>query len=331
MESFKLPGFTLSVEAKPPRVEKALNNLFIECEKTQQTADVILKGNGIHIHQLSDYLPDWILNRLPHLEVGANPIMLYSPENQAAAIGKIENSLFCAWNSANGACINFICNLDKQRVSYGLFHPVLIPVLREIFLAHGRLLLHSAGVSCTNGTGALIIAISGGGKTTTTLSMVRLNANLIADDLIVLNPLPESAHAEGIPKALNLKNETIGFFQELKILPISSFTQKHRDKKSISASHVYGKKCMKLMADIHLIYFVKISSEGPTAKRLSVTDSLKRLALAHSFSRDQKLESRSINGLINALSKMDTYELTTGSNPELLGEWLIQHCSSHKK
>ena len=87
---------------------------------------------------------------------------------------------------------------------------------------------------------------------------------------------------------------------------------------------------MKLLADIHLVYFVKVSPDGPAVKRLTVADSINRLALAHSFSHDQRLDSRSINGLTEALSQMAAYELTTGSNPDQLGKWLIQHCSNHK-
>ncbi len=330
MTSYKLPGITLSIQATSPRVEKALKSIFNECQETHQEADMILRGNGIQNHEIIDYLPDWIIKRLPHLDVRMDPIMLYSPENQAAAIGKIGDSLYCAWNSIAGTSVNFVCTIDNQNSSYGLFHPVLIPVLREAFLMRGLLMLHSAGVSCPNGVGALIIAISGGGKTTTALSMVRINAKLIADDLIVLNPLTTSLQAEGIPKLLNLKMETIGFFEELKALPNSSFTKKHRYKKSVSAIKVYGNNCMKSLANIHVVYFVKVSPDGPAVTRLTVADSLNRLALAHSFSRNQRLDSRSISGLTEALSLVEAYELTTGPNPDRLGKWLMQHCCNHK-
>lgn len=329
MNVYDLPGITLSIVASPPRVEKALNNIFKECPLTQQKPVVTLKGLGVDHSDLFDCLPDWITTRLPGLEISMEPVMLYGPENQAAAIGICDELMFCAWHSKNGNQIDFVCTLDNQDYTYGLFHPVLVPIFREIYLLHGLLLLHSAGVSCPNGVGALIIAISGGGKTTTALSMVRREARLLADDLIVLKPSPNVIQAGGIPKILNLRDETIGFYEELEKLPDSSFAHQHKDKKSISPTQVYGQDCLIPQANMHVVYFVCVSSDGPAVKRLTVTESLKRLALAHGFSRNQRLEGGSMQGLTVALSHMKAYELSTGVDPEKLGEWLLQHCADH--
>ena len=329
MTVYDLPGISLSVAATSPRIEKALKNIFKECPLAQTPPDVALKGSGVKHNDFVEHLPSWIVSRLPDLKPNMTPVILYGPSQQAAALGTCDDLIFCAWNSKHGNEINFICTVNDNEYAYGLFHPVLIPVLREVYLQRGFFMLHSAGIRCPDGTGALIIAVSGGGKTTTTLSMIRQGAGLLSDDLIILKPSSDSTQAGGIPKALNLHDETISFYDELKRLPDSSFVQQHKEKKSVSPTRIYGKECLCSDTDIHVIYFVKISAAGPYVKPLPVAESLKRLALAHGFTYNQKLEAQSIKGLTLALQHANAYELSTGPDPIKLGTWLLEHCTEH--
>lgn len=327
MTSYQLADLTFSVRAKPAKVEQAIKSVFALCAQSCIPAMTVVVGQGLNRSQFDRVLPVWLSQQTHHLNSNSEPVMVYGPEQQCATVGYWDNQLFCAWTSEDNHRIDFVCEFGKRNSKVSLFPAIINPLLRELYLSRNQLLLHAAGVLCHDDIGMLLIAVSGGGKTTTTLSLVRQGAKLLSDDLIVLRPTAGLATAFGFPKQLNLRSGTIEHFNELQQLPESAYSHTHLQKKSIAPQEVYGDDCMVTEAKVKVIFFIHITDAGPSVRPLTITEALSRFALAHAFCQNQRLGGGSVDLISQSLAYVNTYQLNTGPDPSQLGHWLLQHCA----
>jgi hypothetical protein len=216
---------------------------------------------------------------------------------------------------------------QPQSTTLSIISLVLFPVLRDVFLRKQGLLLHSAAVKCPNGIGIQFVAESCGGKTTTCLSLVRLGAKFVSDDLVVVSLSGNKAIAYGLPKPLNLREPTLEYFEELR--KAASTANPLTGKSSVIPQSVYGSACLEASCSINVLYFLNLSITGPSLRRIGVGESLEKLLSSHAFSVMQPTGGDSIVGLCDLLSMVPSYLLDTGKNPEYLGKWILENCHEH--
>ena len=178
---YRLPGVRMSVRAKPVPIQRAVEWLFQVCPKTSESADLHLEAIGVAPEQVPGSIPNWIRTELPAID--SDPFMIQGPAGERAAVGRFDGLLFCAWIDLEHTLARLVFAMREeeqpQSTTLSILSLVLFPVLRDVFLRQRGLLLHSAAVKCPNGVGIQFVAESGGGKTTTSLSLVRLGAKLV--------------------------------------------------------------------------------------------------------------------------------------------------------
>ena len=208
-------------------------------------------------------------------------------------------------------------------------HSVLPPVLRELFLRRERLLVHSAVLRCPCGTGILVAAPGGGGKTTTALSVLRKGAKLLGDDLNILDVEADGVRAYGFAEMLNVSEETMGFFPELRNAPSHVPEDSGSHKTVIAPQEVYGVDCLVDTCSVDVVYFVAVRGADPEAVRLKPGEAFGRLMHAQTFANGQVPNDFSFERLSDIIEHVNVYELVTGNAPAKLGEWLLANCRRH--
>jgi len=325
--TYQLPGLKMSVRAEPLRLQMALDWLFQLCPKTLESPDLHLEAVGTRPEQVINAIPEWARESLQFAVSGSAAIMIQGPAGESAAVGRLEDLLFCAWTSSEGEIARLVCGMRDGEQTRSIIPSVIFPILRNVFLRERRLLLHSAAVQCPNGMGLQFVALSCGGKTTTSLSLVRLGARLISDDLVVVSLSGNKPMANGLPKPLNLREPTLGFFEELR--EFAPAVSPSTGKSSVIPQLVYGSACLEASCSINVLYFLNLSDTGPALSRLGTGEALQRLLHSHTFCTMQPAGGDSIVGLCDLLSLVPSYQLDTGRDPEYLGKWLLENCHKH--
>lgn len=325
--TYQLPGLKMSVRAQPERVQLALEWLFQVCPKTLDAPDLHLEAVGTSLEHVIDAIPDWVRMALPSNDPEAPVIMIRGQAHESAAAGWFDGMLFCAWTDAESHIVRLFCGMKDDVPTRSIIPSVIFPILRDVMLRQRQFMLHSAAVKCPNGLGLQFIALSGGGKTTTCLSLVRLGAKLLADDLVVVALEGNKPMAYGLPKPLNLREPTLGYFEELRErVPKMIISD---EKSSIIPQLVYGTACLAPSCAIDVLYFLNLTDDGPALRRLDAGAALERLIHTHVFCAMQPTLGDSIVGLFDLLAMVPFYQLDTGRDPGYLGQWLLEHCQQH--
>ena len=125
----------------------------------------------------------------------------------------------------------------------------------------GLICIHS-GTVAKNGRGVLIPAVSGGGKTTTVLQLIRHNFKYISEDQVFLRENGRGIEALGYPSNLGLLDKSVSFFPELKFLEKTPYVQcGDRYKKSLGLKKLRElyPGCLAKKTQVKLLVFPKIS------------------------------------------------------------------------
>lgn len=274
-----------------------------------------------------ELLPQWLLNEMSQTDFEIQPRMFFH-KDQVAVMAKDHQSIFCAILDLGKNRIKFI-TIAENEPDRGIFNPLLIILFREILNHSGYVLLHSAAVCFPGGSGAIIIGESGQGKTTTALSMVRNGAKLLGDDLTVLEIGEKHLTAYGVPEHLNLTEQTRLFFKEMAQTPSKLISRGDDLKKMVDPGLVYGEDCWVDQSPIHTIYFTKITKKGSFVRPLELSEVLEKLVISHGFCRDQATDADAMSRLLSISSMARAYELNTGSDPSMLGRWLLENQGIH--
>jgi hypothetical protein len=98
-----------------------------------------------------------------------------------------------------------------------LSHPLFTLPLVEMLKRRGLYGLHAGGV-CRDGRALLLPGTSGAGKTTLTLALARAGLGFLADDTLFLRRGPGGLEVLAFPDELDLTDETVSFFPDLRSL-----------------------------------------------------------------------------------------------------------------
>lgn len=350
MANHRLPGLDLSVTGPASAVRSLVDAMFQLCPPAPATGGMPLDCRIIDERHVGDHVPAWLAEAVAAVGSVPDPVMVAGAGRARAAFAHTATGLCCAWLNEARDRMGFVATVRQdipprdaatpgaaglmpvsascERNAALSVQSVLIPILREAFLDRGLLLLHSAAAVLPDGRGILLAADGGGGKTTTVLSILRLGARLLGDDLTVLDAREGGVRAFGLPEPMNLTAETIDFFDELRDLTNAIPGRPDSHKKTVSPCAIYGADCLAEACEVAAMYFVRIAPDGPAARPLRPGEALDRLFRAHIFARNQRIGALSFAQLSDALARVTAYELQTGPCPRSLGDWLLRNGSS---
>jgi hypothetical protein len=358
-DCFQVSGITFSVAAKDPELKQQIDQIFSLCEKTNQNGDILVEAEIALSQNLTTSIPHWLIEILTELDAPQGLVSMFRGPSKEPAVAVIcDKHISCAWlsapkkiqivllqkgnqppeskpkppqafrNSSGNSSLQFAS--EKSGTITSSVQSVLPPLLREVFLSQKkRLLIHSAALRCPDGTGILLIADGGCGKTTTALSTLRKGAQLLGDDLNFIEIGDAHVKAIGFPEMLNLTSDTISYFKELHHVRSRVIQGSGSHKKIVSPYDVYGDNCVIKTSDINVIYFIDICNRGPSVRKLTFGGAIGKLMHSQTFANNQILDKYVFEKLSDMLEKINAYDLRTGSCPEYIGEWLIQHCAEH--
>ena len=328
MNTYQLRGTDIGIDGTNVPVVEAIDAIFCLCPPSRNNPELTIFGCACDVDEFDGQLPGWLAPRIRTIEPSQEPCFLLNGMGLAVVIKQVD-SICAAWISPDNRRLEFLSGFRKDRLTPLAVQPAIVPLLREILSRKKQILLHSAALRCPDGTGALISAHGYGGKTTTTMAMLRLGAKLLGDDLTIILPDDNQVRAAGIPEPFNLTAQTIAFFPECQ--GVAEFIVKqHRDSKRIFSPHdIYGPDCLAPDTVVHVAYFVRIDPEGPSIRRMNTAEAMQSFATAHIFARNQPIDAASSARLIDMISRIRVYELFTGSRPDQLGQWLMDNIASH--
>lgn len=329
MKMYDVAGTIIGIDGSNVPIVEAIETIFCLCPPSEQQLTLCIKGQSCPVDHILEVIPAWLASAANRLDESPEPIFI-SDDNGTAVVVKHDKTIACAWLTTDHRHLQFVGGKRENRLTPLVVQPLIVPLLREVMLRKRQMLLHSAAVRCPEGTGVLIAAPGFGGKSTTTMSLVRQGAKLLGDDLTVIQPVDDQVVASGVPQPFNLTAQTIQFFPECR--EIDEFVAKPHpdDKKVYSPIDIYGSDCLIDKCPVSVAYFVRISTEGPTAIKMSTTEAMQNFAAAQLFARGQSLDAFSTSRLLDICSRMKVYQLKTGPNPKQLGRWLLTHAAGHE-
>ena len=270
-------------------------------------------------------LPSWLSARAGDMEEG-EARLFSGPGGACAACLTRERLLTCARFDPETRRLDFLA--QKRANEDGGLAPlsvssVLTPVLREILAGRGRILLHGAGLVLPNGFGVLLLADSGGGKTTTALSLLRLGARLLADDLTALSRENGELRMRGFAEPLNLTPQTIAFFPELARARVLA-PSRADGKRVLPADAAYADAYRHSPCRVDALCLLRLGGDAPGLEPLPASEAFGVLVRAHTFARGQSMRPESMAVCAAALEAIPALVLRTGPDPRVLGPWLIE-------
>lgn len=319
---------TLAIHTPRGRLGSALTEMFSLCPRSTAPPTVHVHARAVARRRVGALLPPSLGREFRRAVPTNEAIMAPSAGRRSACAARVGHRRCYAWSSDDGRRIDLV--FERHRPDDApIVQPVLNPVLRDVLAWRRQSLLHAALTVSPSGVGQMIVAPSGGGKTTTALAIVRAGGRLVADDLVVIRTAPDASIGYGIPKLLNLRAGTLGFFPELNGRPDARRRSTGERRTNLSPLAVYGSACLTPSHSIGAIYFSALTDGRPAVRRLGIAEALARLIRAHAFSRTQRVDPETTLRLMDVLGQVPAYGLHTGSDPSALGAWLTRHALAH--
>ncbi|WP_321492924.1 nucleotidyltransferase family protein [uncultured Desulfobacter sp.] len=319
-------GLTLRFLSLPDILRHSVDKMFVlnHIPETDSGIDIrmTLEKDGAFISAM----PDWVHRIYTKMEPGEDPYIQYTQENAFVVLLKGVNAGAFSVSFAPYKEISVVSQFSETEKSPLLFNTVLIPALRELLLNQGKALLHAGCVASPAGDAVLIIADSGGGKTSTTISLTRQGFKFISDDLITLSASDQGIIVKGISKPVNLTLKTIGFFPELEYLRLKK--ERSGDYKiPVDPVQIFKKDGMADQGIVKAVLIPRIARKGPELNKIELHESLPVLMKSHTFAHEAKKNEKSMKILWGLIENSTVYRLKTGNDPDGLGEWLAIQAS----
>ncbi|MFH2057845.1 MAG: hypothetical protein ABIJ59_02980 [Pseudomonadota bacterium] len=335
---YSVGGLSFYLEGKKSSVKYSIEVMFELSWNPDIQGDIPFFVYDLKSHetdQLETILPKWLIPDI-HSQVPSKDVYLYYGDghgfpDDVASVAVDDFSIFCCYYCALARELNYILlRKEPQEVPLSV-SSVIVPVLSELFAQQSKQLFHAASIYCPQQrVGMMIVADSGGGKTTTALSVLRKGAKMICDDLTVVSDQANGRfELSGLPELMNLTDETIDHFPELKKHRQAQIRNPYSDKYPISAQAVYGKDSMIKICGLDIIYFVSVTGKTPSVSPLGPSEAFGKLLKAKTFAKKQFPSKEKTAQLFSLLSSVQIYRLQTGDNPDVTGQWIIDNCKGH--
>jgi len=322
------PNICLTFTGDDYLARQAIEFMFDYCQTLdgphEPYTDQLTATIRINNDYLSSPLPDWIDRQITEDRQYDQVHAFYGPEGETAALLSNRDGFVCGLLNSEGNQIEITLGKTGSRDRSTMMSPsaIFTPLIQQALQRRGCLIFHSAGLQLPDGTGIMILADSGGGKTTTALSLLRKNAAMLADDLVIYARQGSTPIIHGIPEPLNLTAATREFFHELR--PVASLPARDgvTEKVVFDPRTIYGNGCFGSATQLHAIYFVEVRPGQPALMRIPPQAALGRMIKGCTFAFNQRLSRASGASLFDLVSTVPCFSLHTGSDPDYLGDWL---------
>ncbi len=250
-----------------------------------------------------------------------SPWCIKGPEGQIAILARGKETSSYTISRPPYDFVQLNCQKLSNKTAPLLYQTVLLPMISELQVKHGRLLMHAGCVATPEGDGILLIADSGGGKTTTTLSMASHGFKYISDDLVVASGEPGGLVFEPVREKMNLTRQTIGFFPQTAYLREALDNSPER-KLPVAPVDVFSSDDITGQGHAIAIFILKVGPNGPRLTSLTADAILQPMLKQSNFARGEALSRERVDLLWQLLDQTQCYQLETGLKPEHLGSWL---------
>ncbi len=290
--------------------------------------DVTLEG---FIRLDNDYylnMPDFVHKHVDRLD-GQSPWCIKGPEGQIAVLARGKETSSYTLSSPPYNLIQLNCQKLTHKAAPLLYQTVLLPMISELMVKRGCLLMHAGCVATPEGDGVLLIADSGGGKTTTTLTMTRHGFRFLSDDLVVASGEPGSIVYGPVREKMNLTRQTIDFFPQTKYLRAALKNSPER-KLPVAPADVFSADGIADQGRAVSILFLKVGPNGPRLTPLAANAVLQSMLKQSNFARGEALSRERVDLLWHLLDQTQCFQLETGLKPDYLGDWLRKEAIAGK-
>ncbi len=335
---YALGDITFDIKGSETLVKKAVCIMFelVKCPLSDpELSFLVHEIEGNNRAALEKILPQWSVEKALSQPPSNDVVMYFGNSSdlctEVLSVAVDDLSVFCCYYRPTDKVIHYVLYKKNPGAVLLSVSSVIVPTLSELFFQHAKMLFHAASVYIPEAdTGVMIAADSGGGKTTTTLSLLRNGAKMICDDLTLVGPgQNKTLTMSGFPEKMNLTEDTICFFPELAALRNEIAPNFHSKKYPVLISDVYGNNCMAKSCRLDLIYFISRKDDTPSATPMNLSEAFGKLLKACTFAIEQNPTKERASKLFSILGSAKIFKLNSGTDPDLLGRWIMDNCQKH--
>lgn len=327
INTYELAGLKIQLQDIPKKLGKGIDKAFSLSQVESEDVDVTLRGKILDENAFFETMPSFVSHKFVQISADEDPVLFSGSDDEFALLDKVQESSSYAVCYPPFTHIELCCQKPANMSTPLVFQSVLIPMIGELLLKKGKLLMHAGCVGTPEGDGILLLADSGGGKTTTSFTMTRQGFNLISDDLTVASPTENGIIFEPIREKINVSKQTIEFFPELSYLkkPLKKVPE---GKIPVDAREIFGLERVIDSVQASVIILLKIGKNGPKLVPVAGSTMLNPLLKSNTFARSEKISNNKIESIWRLLDQTIPYELATGFDPSYLGKWMA-HEAEH--
>jgi hypothetical protein len=192
-----------------------------------------------------------------------------------------------------------------------LSHPVLTVTLMEMLKRAALFPVHAAGLAL-DGRGILLAGARRSGKSTLTMALTRRGTSFLTDDMVLVTEGPSGWHLRAFPDQVDLCDDTIDMFPELKALRNTPVPPEWL-KRQVRPEQAFG---VPIAWDVpaHTLIFPAIhDAEDSTLTPMSPEAALLHLA-PNVLLTELTTSQRHFDALAGLIAQCRCYRLATGRN-----------------
>ena len=270
-----------------------------------------------------DKMPVDVRHEFDNIEVWRDPCFFEGQDGKLFAIVRNMGCASYAETLPPYTQVNVVCQMLTREETPLHLQVILIPMISHLMLMQGKFIMHAGCVATPEGEGLVLMADSGGGKTTTVFSLARNGFDFLSDDLVVACRTENGYVYRPIQERINVTRKTIKFFPELRYAK-NRLKKIDATKLPVNPHEVFDKHKIKNTARAAIIIFIRLSKEGPKLVPLNGSAILKPLLKSNTFARYKHIPQVQVETIWNLLEQTKTFALYTGHDPDLLGLWMAK-------